>query len=194
VKFTDQAESDAGTPATPTLDVGPVDAETLTPVLLQLEALAKAGTTHVTLRIDSPGGSIFTGLRFIRMVEDIRKAHGVRVSCVVDGAAYSMAAVILESPACDERLATSRSTFLFHNGKADGAGGSAGELASAARMLEAMNEALAALVAERMGMTPKQYRAKVAGGDWVMAAPEAIANHVIDGVVASASIAPPEEG
>lgn len=175
-----------------TVDVGDVDAEPMAAAFLKFKGLADSGSHRITFRIDSPGGSIRLGLRWIRLVTDVKKAHGIHVDCIVDGAAYSMAAIILESPVCDGRFATPSSTILFHNGHGGGEG-TAEEIEQAGRMLEAFNTAIASLVADRMGMPVAEYRRRIAGRDWVMATPEALVAHVIDSVVSSAEIAPPVE-
>lgn len=174
-----------------TVDVGEVDRETMIPAARRFKELAEGGAKNITLRIDSFGGSIFLGARWIKYTEDIKRRNGVRVTCIVDGAAYSMGAVILQSSLCDERLATSRSTVLFHNGST-GAEGTAEDLRQSAEFLEALNLAMALVVSERIGMDLGAYQARIAHGDWMMAVPEASRMNVIDGVVSSSLIAPPE--
>lgn len=176
-----------------TIDLGDIDSDPTTSALVRFKGLADSGAHVVTIRIDSAGGSIRLGLRWIREITDIKKAHNVHVDCVVDGAAYSMAAIILESPVCDSRLATPSSTILFHNGRG-GAEGTEEEMEESRRMLAAFNSALATLVAQRMGLSVADYRAHINGKDWVLSASEAFENHILDAVVSSEDIAPPSGG
>ncbi len=173
-----------------TVDVGDVQEDEMEAAKVAFVKLAGAGAKEITLRIDSHGGSIFLGSRWIRALEDVKKSKDIRVTCIVDGAAYSMAAVILESPLCDHRYATARSTILFHNGSA-GVRGTAEELKSAGEFLEALNVAMAMVVSDRIGVPLEVYRARVAHADWVMAGPEALLSNVIDHLVSSSDIAPP---
>jgi ATP-dependent protease ClpP protease subunit len=173
-----------------TVDFGDVDEEPMALAFAQFRALVNGGSKRITLRIDSFGGSIFLGHKVGRAMEDLKKANGVHVVCVVDGAAYSMAAVILESPLCDLRLATPRSTILFHHGRA-GVRGTAEDLREGAEFLEAMNLSMALSVVSRLGCPLAAYMDKIAHRDWVMAVPEALATNVIDGVVSPNDIAPP---
>lgn len=173
-----------------TVDVGDVEEETMATAFLRFSQLAAQGKKEITLRIDSFGGSIFLGNRWAKSVEDVKKAQGIRVTCIVDGAAYSMAAVILESPVCDLRLATARSTILFHNGSG-GVRGTAEDMKRAAAFLEALNFAMGLAVATRIGMPFAEYLAKVAHTDWTMAVPEALAANVIDGIASPEEIDPP---
>lgn len=176
-----------------TVELGEVDeTETVAP-LAALKLMSQKGNNTATLRIDSPGGSVFVGLRFIRQVTDIKKATGLRVVCVVDGAAYSMAAVILESDVCDVRFATHQSTVLFHNGHGSGPDGTAEQISSAALLLESLNGALAAVVAQRLGITPEDYRSRIAGKDWAMDALGALRAKAIDDIVPQSDIAPVTE-
>lgn len=151
------------------------------------------GRKNITLRIDSPGGSIFAGQRWVRDMEDLKKANDLRFTCVVDGSAYSMGAVILESALCDVRLATTRSTILFHNGSG-GSRGTAEELRQLSRFLDAVNDAMALTVSQRIGMDLADYKARIATSDWIMAADEALGLNVIDALVSPSDIAPPEVG
>lgn len=173
------------------VDVGSISQDELMLPELRFRALAARGEREITLRIDSFGGSIFGGARFIRTLEDVKKSKGVTVHCVVDGAAMSMAAVLLESPLCDTRHATSRSVILFHNGHSQ-AEGTAEELREAARFLGSLNQAMSLVVAARICMDVDAYRERIAGRDWVMAVTEALSVNVIDGIVSPNEIASPE--
>lgn len=173
-----------------TVDFGAVDDDVMAAALEQFKTVAESGAKEVTLRFDSPGGSIFLGFHWMRAVEDLKKAHGIHVTCIVDGMAYSMAAVVLESPVCDLRLATVRSTILFHNG-AGAVQGTAEQIRNATAFLEAENAAMAAMISERIGMPMADYRAKIATGDWVMPAQDALTAHVLDGIAVPGDIEPP---
>lgn len=176
-----------------TVELPNVEPEPMVASYHKFVEIADTGAKTITLRIDSSGGSVFLGLKWIQMVTDVKKSKGIHVDCIVDGSAYSMAAVILESPVCDTRLATPASTILFHNGSG-GAEGTVTEIQHGADMLAALNVAMSFLIAPRMQLTPEEYRSRIAANAWVMAAPEALASHVIDGIASSEDIAPPVEG
>ncbi len=173
-----------------TVDLGDIDEENLLRAGIRLTQLIQGGERFVTIRIDSFGGSIFQGMRWGRQMEDLKKAYGVEVTCIVDGSAYSMGAVLLESPLCDRRLATLRSTILFHNGSS-GARGTVEDMKQALDFLEALNEMMAWFVSNRLGVTVQDYRFRIDGHDWAMAAPEALTANVIDGFASPSDIAPP---
>ena len=190
VSDVDRYRAQSAQPYRNTVDVGDVDVDPMVEAMGGFMRLASEGKKEVTLRIDSHGGGIFLGLKWMRLMEDVKKANGVHVTCIVDGMAASMAAVILESPLCDTRLATSRSMILFHNGSA-GVQGNAEEMRQAVAFLEALNTAMAQVVSARLGISAESYRARIAHGDWPLAMPEALEANVIDGVVSPADIAPP---
>ena len=160
----DRYRAEAAQPYRNTVDVGDVDVDPMVEALGGFMRLASEGKKEVTLRIDSHGGGIFLGLKWMRLMEDVKKANSIHVTCIVDGMAASMAAVILESPICDTRLATSRSLILFHNGSA-GVQGNAEDMKQAVAFLEALNTAMAEVVSARMGISAEAYRARIAHGD-----------------------------
>lgn len=90
---------------------------------LEEAILAKRDGT-VDLVINSPGGSVGTGFRFVSVMEDAR-ARGIRFNCYVGGMAASMAFQILLH--CDEKHALDRSFLLWHRARIM-LGGSGGPL------------------------------------------------------------------
>lgn len=174
-----------------TIDVGTIDEDTLGPVYTKLQTLAEHDAKNVTLRIDSMGGNIIVGMTWIRSVEDLKKLHpGLHVTCAVDGFAMSMAAVILESSVCDARLATIRSVLLFHNGSVQ-TQGTVVQIQGTATLLEALNEAMALQIANRLRIPYSVYRARIAASDWIMTTREALVNNAIDELVSPSEIGPP---
>lgn len=155
------------------------DAE-LAPVINKIDSLVRDGETRIMLRLNSWGGSIFSGLDFIQKIEEHQKA-GVHFTCVVDTQAMSMAFVILQA-ACDHRLMTKRSVLLAHNGRM-ATGGTADELKEIAEVLNALDEAMASIIADRMEMPVEEYKAKVKGKDWILPWTDALLYNAIDGTV-----------
>jgi ATP-dependent protease ClpP protease subunit len=81
----------------------------------------------------------------------------------------SAAAIVFESPVCDERVLAPATIVLFHNATIR-AEGKAGQIKDDSDMLHALNFAIAALIAPRMGLTPDAYLAWVDGHDrWLNA-------------------------
>lgn len=84
--------------------------------LSQLETafLKKGAQDTVDLVINSPGGSVTTGLLFISIMDDAR-SRGVTINCFVPQVAASMAFQILLH--CDTRTVLSKSFLLWHRAR-----------------------------------------------------------------------------
>lgn len=162
------------------LDVTDISDEGLAPVLEKATELVDKGADRVLLRINTYGGSIFAGMDFILAMEAFKK-QGVTIQCVVDSKAMSMGFVILQG-LCDERLITKRSTLLSHNGSTS-TRGTVEQVIEDAQFLAALNESMASVCAERLGMDLAAYKAKIADGAWTMAWQEAMDVNAVDDVV-----------
>ncbi len=145
----------------------------------------------VVLRINSPGGSVFAGLTAIRDILDWKKTPSAgRVVCLVDGMAASMSFVLLQSPACDVRLATPRSMLLTHLGSIS-ARGNQNELSEALDTLRVMDLAMAQMCSARMHLPLAEYQAQIASHAWIMGAFDAYVEGAIDGIADPAAYPPP---
>jgi len=78
----------------------------------QLVQKVRAGHKHMYIHINSGGGLLHVGMRFVHMMRAARQA-GVKLTCVVDGVAASMALIIYSE--CDERFATFGSKIMWHS-------------------------------------------------------------------------------
>lgn len=123
----------------------------------------------VTLRIDSRA----VPSSLARDLEDEAKRQGSTVACVVDGTAQGRAAALLQSPLCDVRLATARSTVEFV-ARPDPA--------------EARAEALA--LARRLTLAPSEYEALARAGR-ALSVDDALKANALDGLVEPSSVEPP---
>lgn len=114
--------------------VGDVDAASLQDLT---EEIKHAPAGEFALYFNSPGGSVFAGLDFMREMEAAQR-RGVHFVCTADLAA-SMGAVIFS--VCDVRLALPRAMILIHSVSMDG-GGNTRERRESADDLEAITDAL----------------------------------------------------
>ncbi len=125
---------------------------------------ARAGAP-VTVYIDSPGGSFFAGLRMIHLFERSK----VNTTCEVGGLAASMAAIILESPACRRRVVRPWSVLMFHGVAVEEMTRfyerDARELLA---MLVTANRSVALLVAPRLKISEQEYLARTATAWWLV--------------------------
>jgi len=166
--------------------VGDISHETVADIAQAAAKQIQAGEKELLFVIDSFGGSIFDGLDLIKFLELQKKRRGLTYTCVVDTSAMSMGFVFLQA-VCDKRLMTKRSILLAHNGSG-AVRGTAEELEKAASFLRALSDAMAELCARRLKITPAEFKAKIAHGDWVFGWEEALQVGAVDGVVDHADL------
>ena len=163
------------------VQIGDVTEELLYSVKSQLD-----DTSHkaLVLTIDSYGGSVEAGIQIIKYLEAYIAKNGTRVTCIVDHKAMSMGLVLLESGACQYRMATSRSLLLAHHASVQIRGGrTAQELRDLAEELEAVDAAILEMIARRMGMSYEDLLKKIDHKDWMFSAFEALALNAIDEII-----------
>jgi ATP-dependent protease ClpP protease subunit len=169
------------------IPVGPIGYDDLSPTIDAIAKRLEAGDTSILLQLNSPGGSVYAGLDFIAVLDELHKS-GIRIQCVVNTRAFSMAAVILQ--ACDDRYITPRSTILVHNASVSDVSGNAHELAEIVQILNALNKSMAQLVSARIGMPLAEYEERIRDGAWTMASGEALRVGMVDEVVNARDLPP----
>lgn len=94
----------------------PIDRETMAPVMERMNRFLslKQAPAEIKLIIDSPGGSVYTGFKFIAQMKALQ-AQGTVIKCFVPGLAASMAFHILVH--CDERTVLQESALLWHRAR-----------------------------------------------------------------------------
>ena len=126
------------------------------------------------LFIDSPGGDVTSGLRFIEAM----RASGKHTVCIAKKA-ESMAFTILQQ--CDERVVMSDSLLMQHVGSY-GLGGPVPNNESLFVLNHKIFEGLHAMDAKRIGMVLNLFEAKIRD-DWWLLGPEAVKENVADRIV-----------
>lgn len=139
-----------------------------------IDALFMNNSEEVYLFIDSPGGSVVDGMRFI----DVMKASGKKIICIANTAA-SMAFSILQS--CDERYITEHGVIMQHVGSY-GLRGQAPNNKSMTMFINRMFDSLNEIDAKRLGMTVDAFQKKIRD-DWWLFGKDALAAKAVDGVV-----------
>lgn len=160
----------------------------LEPVKAMFDERVAAGDKEIFFRINSFGGSIFAGNDLLLHINDVKRSKGIQVRCVVDFKAYSMGFVFLQD-ACDERLMTKGSTLLAHNGASE-VRGTAVQMREEAEFLDALNDSMAEVCADRLKISVEEYQEKIAYKNWTMSWKEAQRLGAIDGTVARKDLPP----
>lgn len=151
---------------------GEVDSTSVSKVVDQIAA---SPSKTLFLFIDSPGGSVVDGV----ILMDAIRSSGKRIRCVVSSAA-SMAFSITQ--ACHERLVLDNAILMQHVGSYTIRGQSPNNN-SLNSFVQRLFDRLSARDAKRIGMTLKDFKAKIRD-DWWLFGDEAVAAGVADKVVA----------
>jgi ATP-dependent protease ClpP protease subunit len=129
----------------------------------------------ITVRINSPGGSVFDGIAILNALRD----HPAKVTVVVDSLAASIASVI--AMAGDEIVMNRNSQMMLHNAWAVCVG-DARDMHKSAERLAQHNTNIAQIYADRAGGTVEDWLAVMAEETWLLA-DEAVDAGLADRVV-----------
>lgn len=136
-------------------------------------------TKKIVIEIDSPGGSVSSGMRISRVIEN----STLPVTCVVDGQASSMAFFILQS--CQIRVMTERSILMAHEpsvstifqGKSSDWERFGKDLG---KMLEILGNAMSHHMASRLNISYQEFRERIRDTEYWMDVEEAFKINAID--------------
>lgn len=90
---------------------GPIMGRNLDPIEQAIDKYSAESSEPIDLILNSPGGSVMTGFRFLNKMS-VTQAKGVKFRCFVSEVAASMAFGILVR--CDERYTLNTSFLLWH--------------------------------------------------------------------------------
>lgn len=158
-------------------EVNDVSMNVLVAQLLFLNNESK--TAPIYLYIDSPGGSVCSGVSAVDVMNYIKAP----VYTIVTGMAASMGAVLLSSGEKNHRYALSNSTIMTHQS----IGGAQGTIQDAKVEMEywdKLNTRLSMILAKNCGMTLKEYEKTVDRNNW-MFAEDALKYGIIDEILVS---------
>lgn len=134
--------------------------------------MATVDASEVTVRINSPGGSVFDGIAILNSL----RGHDATVTTVVDGIAASIASVIAMGG--DRVVMNKNATMMVHNAW-DVVVGNADELAQAADRLRGFSANIASIYADKAGGTVADWQAIMDAETWYNA-DEAVAAGLAD--------------
>lgn len=159
---------------------GGIDDEMADKVVHRIEWANTDEADEIVLEINSHGGSLNSGFRIARAIEESKAP----IHCVVDDTGYSMALFILQS--CPVRSMTKRSTLMAHEPSVSGIEGQQGVMWNAFAMLKALSRAFGEHCASRMHISLVEYYGHVSNGkEWWMDWEEAWRVGAVDSVVKS---------
>ncbi len=141
----------------------------------QVLEFAAQGDDPIWFRINSPGGSVDAGLILVDTIKSVKAP----IHCVVESAAYSMAAIFLTY--CDKRYALPHATIMLHEASYGMMGEDPSNRARhefLTRYLDRMHEE----IAKNIQMDVSKYRERIRDAWWLLA-DEALAARIIDAIV-----------
>jgi len=145
------------------------------------DALKSLGdVSTINLRINSPGGSAFSGIAMYNML----MRHPARVVVDVDGLAASIASVI--AMAGDEIRMGDGAQLMIHDASSI-AWGNAAEMRRTAELLDSISGDIASIYARRSGRPVDELRALMQAETW-LGAQESVDAKLADSVTAGPSV------
>jgi ATP-dependent Clp protease, protease subunit len=156
---------------------GTVNDKMSTIVQAQLMFLSNTGSDDITMHIDSPGGSVKSGLSMVDVMEYI----SCDIITVNTGLAASMGSVLLGAGTKGKRSALRHSTTMLHQSS----GGVSGNIIDAEinwKEWNKVNEELFVLLGGYCGKSAKQVK-EDASRDFWLSAKEAVKYGIIDEVI-----------
>ena len=156
---------------------GPVNDNMSTIVQAQLMYLDSADTLPITMHIDSPGGSVKSGLSMVDVMQYIKSD----IATINTGMAASMGSVLLGAGTKGKRSSLRFSKTMLHQ-TSGGAGGNIQDARINFQEWEKVNKILFELLGEFCG-NPADVVEKDSTRDFWLSAEEAVAYGIIDEVI-----------
>ena len=156
---------------------GPVNDNMSTIVQAQLMYLDSADNLPITMHIDSPGGSVKSGLSMVDVMQYIKSD----IATINTGMAASMGSVLLGAGTKGKRSSLRFSKTMLHQ-TSGGAGGNIQDARINFQEWEKVNKILFELLGGFCGKTPEQVT-EDASRDFWLTAQEAVDYGIIDEVV-----------
>ena len=150
-----------------------------------IDQVQATGAKKLTVRINSPGGSVFHGLAIYNFL-----ARFPDVTTVVEGVAASMASVILLA---GKKRRMAENSFVMVHAPSGEAYGTAEDLRNAADLLDKLGGSISALYQKLTGATEKTVNEWMSGDTWFdsrQALAAGFVSEVTDPVKAVASLRP----
>jgi ATP-dependent Clp protease, protease subunit len=159
----------------------PIDDQVANLVIAQMLFLAAEDPDKdISLYINSPGGSITSGLAILDTMNLVEP--DIVTYCV--GQAASMAAVLLACGAKGKRFALPNARVLIHQPHASGIGGQAADIDIYAKEILRMREILNRILSEATGQ-PLEKLSRDVDRDYILEAPQAVEYGLVDKIISS---------
>ncbi len=162
--------------------VGDIEKDPTRAVIERLRELANDNARPITLYINSAGGNVTDGLALHDSIRQIVNC-GIDVTIIVQGMAYSMGSVILQSASPGRRLAQPHSWIMIHEPAKWAGWQSTSAAAQHLDRLKQMQKQIYEILAKRSGKPLQKIIRDTKRTDFYLDAAMALEYGLIDGVV-----------
>jgi ATP-dependent Clp protease, protease subunit len=161
--------------------VGDIEKDTARSCIERIRELANDSNRPITLYINSAGGNVTDGLAIHDSIRQIVN-RGIEVTIVVQGMAYSMGSVVLQSASDGRRLAQPHSWIMIHEPAKWAGWQSTSAAAQHLDRLKQMQAQIYDILAARSGRPLKQIIRDTKRTDFYLDAKKALEYGLIDAV------------
>jgi ATP-dependent Clp protease protease subunit len=162
--------------------IGDIEKDTARGVIERLRELANDNTRPITLYINSAGGNVTDGLAIHDAIREV-VSHDIEVTIVVQGMAYSMGSVVLQSASDGRRLSYPHSWIMIHEPAKWAGWQSTSAAAQHLDRLKQMQSQIYQILAARSGKPLQKIIRDTKRTDFYLDAKKALEYGLIDGIV-----------
>src|SRR5436309_11539499 len=163
--------------------IGDIEKDTARACIERLRELANDNNRPITLYINSAGGNVTDGLAIHDSIRHII-SRGVEVTVVVQGMAYSMGSIVLQSASDGKRLAFPHSWIMIHEPAKWAGWQSTTAAAQHLERLKQMQDQIYNILSSRSGKPLRQIIKDTKRNDFYLDAQKALEYGLIDAIVA----------
>jgi ATP-dependent Clp protease, protease subunit len=162
--------------------IGDIEKDTARAVIERLRELANDNDRPITLYINSAGGNVTDGLAIHDAIRQIVH-HGIGVTIIVQGMAYSMGSVVLQAASEGRRLSLPHSWIMIHEPAKWAGWQSTSAAAQHLDRLKQMQGQIYEILANRSGRPLQKIIRDTKRTDFYLDAKKALEYGLIDGVL-----------
>ena len=151
--------------------IGAVTTTSTEQAIAQLSRWKRQSNDPITIRLTSPGGSVWDGLALYDYILGLRK-KGVKVNIVVFGMAASMSAVLLQ--AGDRRVVSPNAQVMIHEMEVNMPSAKISEQEEQTKFSKKLNDRLYEIIASRCKLSKTEIAKRALKKDWWMNAQEVL--------------------
>src|SRR5437870_9459734 len=163
--------------------IGDIEKDTARACIERLRELANENNRPITLFINSAGGNVTDGLAIHDAIRHII-SRGVEVTVIVQGMAYSMGSIVLQSASDGRRLAFPHSWIMIHEPAKWAGWQSTTAAAQHLERLKQMQDQIYNILSSRSGKPLRQIIRDTKRTDFYLDAQKALQYGLIDSIVA----------